>query len=105
MGIAAGSPTFKRTNRALFFSGFSCFALLYSVQPLMPLLGREFALTAAQSSLALSVSTAALAVSLLLSSLVSDRIGRKPLMGAALTIAALMTLLCAVAQNLSLIHI
>lgn len=99
MGIAAGSPTFKRTNRALFFSGFSCFALLYSVQPLMPLLGREFALTAAQSSLALSVSTAALAVSLLLSSLLSDRIGRKPLMGAALTIAALMTVLCAVAQN------
>ncbi|KQW88671.1 hypothetical protein ASC94_24550 [Massilia sp. Root418] len=103
MGIAAGisahSPSFKRTNRALFFSGFSCFALLYSVQPLMPLLGREFALTAAQSSLALSVSTAALAVSLLLSSLLSDRIGRKPLMGAALTIAALMTLLCAAAQN------
>jgi len=99
MGIAAGSPTFKRTNRALFFSGFSCFALLYSVQPLMPLLGREFALTAAQSSLALSVSTAALAVSLLLSSLLSDRVGRKPLMGAALTIAAVMTVLCAVAQN------
>jgi len=99
MGIAAGSPIFKRTNRALFFSGFSCFALLYSVQPLMPLLGREFALTAAQSSLALSVSTAALAVSLLLSGLLSDRIGRKPLMGAALTIAALMTVLCAVAQN------
>jgi YNFM family putative membrane transporter len=99
MGIAAGSPTFKRTNRALFFSGFSCFALLYSVQPLMPLLGREFALTAAQSSLALSVSTAALAVSLLLSSLLSDRVGRKLLMGAALTIAAVMTVLCAVAQN------
>ena len=99
MGIAAGTPVFKRTNRALFFSGFSCFALLYGVQPLMPLLGREFSLTAAQSSLALSLSTAALAVSLLLSSILSDRIGRKPLMGAALTIAALMTLLCALAQN------
>lgn len=99
MGIAAGTPVFKRTNRALFFSGFACFALLYSVQPLMPLLGRQFALTAAQSSLSLSVSTAALAVSLLLSSMLSDRIGRKPLMGAALTIAAVMTLLCAVAQN------
>jgi YNFM family putative membrane transporter len=99
MAIAAGTPTFKRTNRALFFSGFSCFALLYSVQPLLPLLGHEFALTPAQSSLALSVSTAALAISLLLSSMLSDRIGRKPLMGAALTIAAAMTVLCAVAQD------
>ncbi len=26
--ISAGTPDFKRTNRALFFGGFSCFALL-----------------------------------------------------------------------------
>ncbi|UGQ47467.1 MFS transporter [Massilia endophytica] len=99
MSITAGSPEFKRSNRALFFGGFSCFALLYSVQPLMPLLGQEFALTPAQTSLALSVSTGALAVSLLLSSILSDRIGRKPLMVAALTVAALMTLLSACAQT------
>ena len=97
--IAAGTPDFKRTNRALFFGGFSCFALLYCVQPLMPVLAREFTLSAAQSSWALSVSTAALAISLLIMSTLSDRIGRKPLMVAAMLIAALMTLLCAFAQN------
>lgn len=97
--IAAGSPAFQRTNRALFFGGFSCFALLYGVQPLMPLLATQFALTPAQSSLSLSVSTAALAVSLLLSSALSDRIGRKPLMVAAMAVAAVMTLLCAFAQT------
>jgi YNFM family putative membrane transporter len=99
--ITAGSPEFKRTNRALFFGGFSSFALLYCVQPLMPVLAGEFALSAAQSSWVLSISTATLAVSLLIMSVVSDRVGRKPLMVAAMLIAALMTLLCALAQNYS----
>ncbi|KQV45318.1 MFS transporter [Duganella sp. Root336D2] len=85
------------TNRAMFFGGFSCFALLYCVQPLMPLPSHEFALTPAQGSLSLSLSTAALAVSLLVSSAISDRFGRKPLMVGALAISALMTLLCALA--------
>ncbi|WP_374585623.1 MFS transporter [Pseudoduganella sp.] len=87
------------TNRAMFFGGFSCFALLYCVQPLMPLLSHEFALSPAQASLSLSISTAAMAVALVASSALSDRIGRKPLMVAALAIAALMTLLCALAGN------
>jgi YNFM family putative membrane transporter len=97
--IAAGSPEFKRTNRALFFGGFSAFALLYCVQPLMPVLSHQFALTAAQSSMVLSVSTAALALSLLLSSALSERLGRKPLMVAAMAGAAVLTVLCAFAQN------
>jgi len=97
--ISAGSPEFKRTNRALFFGGFSTFALLYCVQPLLPLFGHEFSLTPAQASLALSISTGALAVSLLVSSVVSDRFGRKPIMGAAMFIGAVMTLLSAFASN------
>src|SRR6476469_7957592 len=79
MSVHAGSPEFKRINRAMVFGGFSTFALLYCVQPLMPLMAGEFALTPAQSSLVLSVSTAALAISLILSSIVSDRVGRKPM--------------------------
>ncbi|MET3130877.1 YNFM family putative membrane transporter [Oxalobacteraceae bacterium GrIS 1.11] len=97
--IAAGTPEFKRSNRALFFGGFATFALLYCIQPLMPLLSREFALSAAQSSWSLSISTAALAISLLVTSAISDRIGRKSLMVGALAIAAAMTVLCACAQN------
>ncbi len=99
MPITPDSPEFKRTNRALFFGGFSCFALLYCVQPLMPLLAHQFALSPAQSSLSLSVATGALAVSLLVSSAISDRIGRKNMMVATLFVTALMTLVCAVAQN------
>jgi YNFM family putative membrane transporter len=40
--IAAGSPEFRRINRAMVFGGFSTFALLYCVQPLMPLLAHDF---------------------------------------------------------------
>src|SRR5690349_19687587 len=97
--IAVGTPDFKRTNRAMFFGGFSCFALLYCVQPLMPLLAHEFALTPAQSSLSLSISTGALALSLLVSSVISDRFGRKRIMVAAMAVAALMTLACAFADG------
>lgn len=97
--IAAGTPAFKRTNRALFFGGFSSFALLYCVQPLMPVLSHQFALTPAQSSLTLSVSTATLAFSLVASSVLSERLGRKPLMVTAMALAAVLTVLCALAQN------
>ncbi|SDE80379.1 MFS transporter, YNFM family, putative membrane transport protein [Massilia sp. PDC64] len=89
----------NRTNRALFFGGFSCFALLYCVQPLMPLLAHDFGLTPAQSSLSLSLSTGALAVSLLFSSVLSDRLGRKSMMVVALVVAALMTVLAAFART------
>ena len=69
--ISATSPEFRRINRAMVFGGFSTFALLYCVQPLMPLLAHDFALTPAQSSLALSAATGTLAVSLLASSVLS----------------------------------
>ncbi|MES2757256.1 MAG: MFS transporter [Pseudomonadota bacterium] len=97
--ITAGSPAFKRINRAMVFGGFSTFALLYCVQPLMPLLALQFSLSPAQSSLVLSVSTAALALSLLVSSVLSDRIGRKPMMVAAMLGAAVCTLASAFAQD------
>ncbi|MGZ8293617.1 MAG: MFS transporter, partial [Telluria sp.] len=96
---AAGTTRFKRINRAMLFGGFSAFGLLYCVQPLMPLMARQFALTAAQSSWVLSISTLAMAVSIVLSGALSDRIGRKTLMAYSIVGAAAFTLLCAFAQD------
>jgi YNFM family putative membrane transporter len=76
-------------------AGFSTFALLYCVQPLMPLLARDFALTPAQSSLALSVSTGTLALALLVAGAFSERVSRKTLMAASMLSGAVLTLLCA----------
>lgn len=97
--IAKGTPAFKRSNRALFFGGFSTFSLLYCVQPLMPVLSHEFHLTPAQSSWSLSISSGLLAISLVLLSAVSDRYGRKPLMVASMFSAAILTILSAFAQD------
>jgi YNFM family putative membrane transporter len=97
--IAAGSPAFDRVNRAMAIGGFSVFALLYCVQPLMPLLAQDFHLTPAESSLALSVSTATLAFALLASGSVAERIGRKQLMVASMAGGALLTLLSAFALD------
>ena len=97
--ISPGAADFKRINRAMMFGGFSTFALLYCIQPLMPMLSREFALTAAQSSLALSLSTGMLAISLIVSSLLSERFGRKPMMAASMTLGGILTLLCAFAHT------
>ncbi|MDD0845349.1 MFS transporter [Pseudomonas sp. Gutcm_11s] len=90
--IAKGTPQFTRTSLALFAGGFATFALLYCVQPLMPVLSQEFALSAAQSSLVLSISTIMLAVGLLFTGPLSDAVGRKPMMVASLLCAALLTL-------------
>ncbi|MEB3901873.1 MFS transporter [Pseudomonas juntendi] len=101
--IEKGTPAFIKTVLALFSGGFATFALLYCVQPMMPLLSQEFSINAAQSSLVLSVSTAMLAFGLLVTGPVSDRIGRKPVMVCALLCAALATLASAVMPTWELV--
>lgn len=90
--IRKGTPQFMRTSLALFSGGFATFALLYCIQPMMPVLSKAFSITATQSSLALSVSTAMLALGLLVTGPLSDAIGRKPVMVVSLIAAALFTL-------------
>ncbi|OAB52590.1 hypothetical protein APS14_01485 [Pseudomonas thivervalensis] len=90
--IEKGTPMFMRTVLALFCGGFATFALLYCVQPMMPLLSKEFSINAAQSSLILSVATGLLAIGLLITGPISDRIGRKSVMVTALFAAAVCTM-------------
>ncbi|WP_259644989.1 MFS transporter [Pseudomonas cichorii] len=90
--IEKNTPAFTRTVLALFAGGFATFALLYCVQPMMPLLSREFSINAAQSSLILSVATAMLALGLLITGPISDRLGRKSVMVLALFCAAIFTI-------------
>lgn len=95
-GIHVGSPAFRRVSLALFAAGFATFALLYHVQPLLPLLADGFGVAPAEAALALSLATGFLSVSLLLSGALADIFGRKPVMVASLTLSALLTLLTAV---------
>jgi YNFM family putative membrane transporter len=94
--IQAGTPAFWRTNLAVLCAGFSTFALLYCVQPLLPVFSRQFHVAPATASLALSMTTMLLAASLLVAGSLSEAWGRKPMMVAALTAAALLNVLTAV---------
>jgi YNFM family putative membrane transporter len=78
--LRRGTPAFTRASIALFACGFSTFALLYCVQPLLPLFSTAFGVSPATSSLAVSSATVGVAVSLILVGALSDRLGRKSLM-------------------------
>jgi YNFM family putative membrane transporter len=93
--IEHGTPAFWRTNFALFAAGFATFALLYCVQPLMPLFSADFGVSAAGASLALSLTTGLLAVSMLAAGGLSEAMGRKPIMVASLLLSAILTVICA----------
>jgi YNFM family putative membrane transporter len=93
--IAPGSAAFLRTNLALFAAGFATFALLYTVQPLLPIFTSSFHVSPAASSLSLSATTATLAIFMLLASALSESLGRKPVMAASLLASALLQLLSA----------
>ncbi|AXJ95240.1 MFS transporter [Sphingomonas sp. FARSPH] len=91
-----GSAAYRRLTLAMLFAGFSTFSLLYAVQPLLPLFAREFRLSAEGSSLAVSLATGPLAIGILFAGVASDRIGRRPMMVAAMFAAGALTLAAAV---------
>jgi YNFM family putative membrane transporter len=93
--IHQGTPEFRRTNLALFSAGFATFALLYCVQPLMPVFAREFHVKAAQSSLTLSLTTGLLAPAMMVAGAFSEARGRKGIMVVSLASSAVLTLACA----------
>jgi YNFM family putative membrane transporter len=97
--IVRGTPEFLRVTRALFSAGLATFALLYCVQPILPILSQDFHISPAASSLSLSVSTTMLAIGLLFTGPISDAVGRKPIMVAALLAAALLTIASALTTS------
>lgn len=95
--IERGTAAFRRTNLAMFTAGFSTFALLYCLQPLMPVFSRAFHIGAATSSLSLSVTTGVLAVAVLVAGSLSESWGRKPMMVVSLFASAALTIVSALA--------
>jgi len=97
--IQRGTVAFRNTSVALFFGGFTTFAIMYSTQPLLPEFSREFHISPAVASLSLSVTTIALAVSMLFVGSLSDVKGRKPLMIFSLLAASLLAVFTAFVSN------
>jgi YNFM family putative membrane transporter len=94
-----GSAGYRRVMAAVFAAGMATFVLLYDVQALLPELVDAYALTPARATLALSLTTATLAVALLVVGPLSERVGRTPLIHAALWSAAVVGVACALAPT------
>jgi YNFM family putative membrane transporter len=97
--IHHGTPEFRRTNLALFSAGFATFALLYCVQPLMPVFAHDFHVSPSQSSLSLSLTSGLLAPTMILVGAFSESRGRKMIMVVSLFASAIITLLSAFATQ------
>ncbi len=93
----------RRLTAALFAGGVATFAELYAVQAVLPGLAAEWSLTESQATLAVSVATGALAVSVLPWAAVGDRIGRARAMRMSAVVAALSGLLVAVAPTFEIL--
>lgn len=97
--IQKGTRAFHKANWALFLAGFITFANLYVTQPLLPTFSEAFHVSPAVASLSLSVTTFALAVSLIIVSSLSEAWGRKSLMTISILAASVLTLALAFSPN------
>jgi YNFM family putative membrane transporter len=93
--LKRGTPTYRRATFAIFCAGLSTFASLYCVQPLLPLFASHFGVSAANSSLTLSLTTLSLALCMLVAGSLAEALGRKPMMVVALGAASVLSLACA----------
>ena len=94
--ISSGTPAYRRLSLALVIAGLATFSLLYSVQSLLPVFAKEFKVSAGEASLVVSLATGAMAITLLVASVISDSIGRRQMMAASLFAASVLTLVSSV---------
>ncbi|WP_017755394.1 MFS transporter [Calidifontibacillus oryziterrae] len=101
--IQRGTRTFKMVNVALFVGGFNTFAILWGTQPILPEISKEFHISPAISSLSLSSTTIALAISMLIAGSLSDVFGRKSVMTFSLVASSILAILTAFSPSFHLL--
>jgi MFS transporter, YNFM family, putative membrane transport protein len=100
-GYQSGQRGYRRIAVALFAAGVATFALLYSTQALLPELARSFSVSAGQSTLSLSLTTAGLGVALLAAGPASEVLGRTGLIRCSVIASGVVALACAAAPSWS----
>lgn len=94
-----GTAAYRRIGIALFLAGFSTFALLYCAQPLLPVFASYFQVSAAESSLAMSVSTLSLAVAIMMAAALAEGFGRREVIFVSMLCSAAFTIAAAFAPG------
>ncbi len=100
---ALTDATILRIRVALFLAGFATFSLIYCTQPLLPELAVHFRVSPAASSLALSLTTGALALAILCAGAISESFGRRGLMFVSMCGAAVLNIVAAVTPSWNLL--
>lgn len=90
---------------ALIFATVAVFADLYTTQPILPILSREFGILPATAGLTISATVLIIALVSAPYGFLSDLIGRKPVMVASCLLLVIPTLLCAVAPSFQVLLI
>ncbi|MPT47157.1 MAG: MFS transporter [Sphingobium sp.] len=90
--VRRGTLEYRNAGYALFLLGFASFSLIYCVQPLLPQFARTFGVSPAESSLALSLTTGLLAISIVLAGAFSQALGRRGLMFVSMAIGAVLNI-------------
>ncbi|AIA05542.1 major facilitator superfamily permease [Streptomyces noursei] len=98
--LRPGGPGYRRMSFALFAAGVATFALLYSTQALLPAISADLDVAPDQASWTVSAATFGLALGVIPLSALSERFGRRTLMTASLTVAAVIALLVPFAPSL-----
>jgi YNFM family putative membrane transporter len=98
-GYRVGEPGYRRVTIALFAAGVTTFALIYSTQALLPEFSRTFSVSAAQSTLSVSLTTIGLGAALLAAGPISEVVGRTRLIHLSLGVSAVVAAACAVAPT------
>jgi len=83
----------RRITLGVAAAGFAVFALLYATQPVLPQLAAEFGLGPGGASVAVGAATGALALGVVPVAMVSEVVGRRPVMVASVVSAAVLGLL------------
>ncbi|NMP22778.1 MFS transporter [Sulfobacillus harzensis] len=94
--IRLNTPDFRRAISALFLGALVTFAVLYSVQPLLPVLAGHFRVSPAEASLSLSFSTLFMGLAMVVAAPLSLRWGPKRIMTLSMASAAVLALASAV---------
>ncbi|WP_030812198.1 MFS transporter [Streptomyces sp. NRRL S-337] len=101
--LRPGGPGYRRMSFALFAAGVATFALLYSTQALLPAISGDLGVSPDQASWTVSAATFGLALGVIPLSAVSERFGRRTLMTASLSVAAVIALLVPFAPSLGVL--
>ncbi|WP_448608845.1 MFS transporter [Geodermatophilus sp. URMC 60] len=91
------------TSTAVFLLGLSALLTVYATQPLLPALGADLGVSATAAAWTVSATALGVAAAAPVAGVVSDRLGRKRVMLAAIAALAVATAACAVAPGFALL--